>query len=84
MGKKEGDEVSITIPGKSHDITYKVIIHHVEEQILPDIDDALAKIINEEVSNLDELKQIIRKDIQRSLDKDHSEAIHKEIINYFS
>ena len=83
IGKKEGDEVSVSVPGKDHDITYKVIIRHVEEQILPELDDNLAKIINEKANSLDDLKQIIKDQIQVSLDKDHKEAINKEIINYF-
>jgi len=83
IGKKEGDEVSVTVPGKEHEITYKVIIRHIEEQILPELNDELAKTINEKANSLDALKQIVKDQIQASLDKDHKEAIHKEIINYF-
>ena len=83
LGAKEGDEVTVKIPGKEREVTYQVKVHRVEEQILPKLDDELAKTINENANNLDDLRQIIKAQIQESLDKDHKEAVHKEIINYF-
>jgi len=83
LGAKEGDEVTVTISGEEKPVTYRVTISRVEEQILPDLDDELAKTVNENTSTLEELKQLIKDKIQASLDKDHKEAIRKEIINYF-
>ena len=83
LGAKEGDEVTVTISGEEKPVTYRVTISRVEEQILPDLDDELAKTVNENTSSLEELKQLIKGQIQASLDKDHKEAIRKEIINYF-
>jgi len=83
LGAKEGDEVTVTISGEEKPVTYRVTISRVEEQILPDLDDELAKTVNENTSTLEELKQLIKDQIQASLDKDHKEAIRKEIINYF-
>jgi len=83
LGVKEGDEVTLTIPGKERDVTYLVKVRHVEEQILPELDDKLANRINENANNIDALKEIIKVQIQASLDKDHRDAIRKEIINYF-
>ena len=83
LGAKEGDEVNVKIPGKEREVTYQVKVRRVEEQILAELDDELAKTINENANNLDDLRQIIKTQIQASLDKDHKEAVNKEIINYF-
>ncbi len=83
LNAKEGDEVTVTISREEKPVTYRVTISRVEEQILPDLDDELAKTINENTSNLEELKQLIKDQIQTSLDKDHKDAVRKEIINYF-
>ncbi|SVC65113.1 uncharacterized protein METZ01_LOCUS317967, partial [marine metagenome] len=47
LGAKEGDEISVTIEGKDKPLHYQVKINTVEEQILPEMDDELAKTINE-------------------------------------
>ena len=83
LGVKAGNEVTVTIPGKERDVTYKVKVHHVEEQVLPELDNELARTINENANNLDDLKKIIKKQMQESLDKDHQDAVRNEIINYF-
>ena len=83
LGAKEGDEISVTIEGKDKPLHYQVKIIRVEEQILPEMDDELAKTINEKFNTLDELKTQVKDDLKISLDKDHKELIRKEIINYF-
>ena len=83
LGANEGDKITVTISGKEKPVTYCVTICRVEEQILPDLDDELAKTVNENTSTLEKLKQVIKDKIQASLDKDHKEAVRKEIINYF-
>jgi trigger factor len=83
LGAKAGDEVDVSIPGKEREVSYQVTVHRVEEQVLPELDDELAKTINENANNLDDLKLIIKEQIQASLDKDHQDAVRKEIINHF-
>lgn len=83
LGVKAGNEVTVTIPGKERDVTYQVKVHRVEEQVLPELDNELARTINENANNLDDLKTIIKEQMQESLDKDHQDAVRKEIINYF-
>jgi len=83
LGAKVGDELKVTVQNKDKNIKYGIKVNKVEEQILPEIDDHLAKTINETVKSLAELKKIIKDDIQKSLDNDHKEAIRKEIIDYF-
>ena len=83
IGAKEGDEVDVSIQNKENTVKYRVNINRIEEQILPEIDDALAKTVNEKTNSLSELKNIIKEEIQTSLDKDHNELVRKEIIDYF-
>ena len=83
IGAKEGDEVTVSIPNKENTVKYHVKINRVEEQILPDIDDELAKTINENTNTLTELKNVIKDELQASLDNDHKELVRKEIIDYF-
>ena len=83
IGAKPGDEVLVTIEGKDKPLNYKVNVNRVEEQILPEIDNDLAKSINEKFDSLEDLKNEIKKNLQLSLDKDHKELIRNEIINYF-
>ena len=83
FGLKEGDETIVTINNKDKPTKYKVKINKVEEQILPELNDELARIVNEDINTLEELKNKIKIEIQTSLDKDHKELVKKEIINYF-
>ena len=83
IGAIEGDEVTVSIPNKENIVKYHVKINRVEEQILPDIDDELAKTINENTNTLTELKNVIKDELQASLDNDHKELVRKEIIDYF-
>ena len=83
IGAKEGDEVTVSIQNKENTVKYHVKIIRVEEQILPDIDDELAKTINENTNTLTELKNVIKDELQASLDNDHKELVRKEIIDYF-
>ena len=83
IGAKEGDEVTVSIPNKENIVKYHVKINRIEEQILPDIDDELAKTINENTNTLSELKNVIKDELQASLDNDHKELVRKEIIDYF-
>ena len=83
IGAKEGDEVTVSIQNKENTVKYHVKIIRVEEQILPDIDDELAKTINENTNTLTKLKNVIKDELQASLDNDHKELVRKEIIDYF-
>ena len=83
ISAKEGDEVTVSIQNKENTVKYHVKINRVEEQILPDIDDELAKTINENSNTLTELKNVIKDELQASLDNDHKELVRKEIIDYF-
>ena len=58
-------------------------ILRVEEQLLPDLNDELAKQINKDVKDLASLKEVVKKQIQDSFDQEHNKLVNKEIMNYF-
>ena len=83
MSAKDGDEVTVSIQSEDKPVKYNVRINRIEEQILPEIDDELAKMLNDQITTLDELKKQIKEELQVSFDRDHKDAVRKEIINYF-
>ncbi|SVC89702.1 uncharacterized protein METZ01_LOCUS342556, partial [marine metagenome] len=46
LGAKVGDEIEVTIHGKDKPLNYQVKVNRVEEQILPELNNELAKTIN--------------------------------------
>jgi len=83
INKKIGDSVDITIKQDSGDINYKVKINKIEEQILPEINDDFAKLVNNKVSGIKELKQQILDNIQNNLDTENKKILNQKIMDYF-
>ncbi|WP_163526499.1 trigger factor [Halobacillus ihumii] len=72
-GKKSGEEteVEVTFPEEYHaeelagkEATFKVKIHEVKGKELPELDDELAKDVDEEVESLEELKKKTRERLE--------------------
>tara|TARA_B100000945_G_C20398735_1_gene606180 strand:+ start:70 stop:1344 length:1275 start_codon:yes stop_codon:yes gene_type:complete len=84
IGCKKGDKIRVSIPqGNDKIVNYEVTILRVEEQLLPDLNDELAKQINKDVKDLASLKEVVKKQIQDSFDQEHNKLVNKEIMNYF-
>src|SRR5699024_11087112 len=82
VGVKEGDEVEVnlTFPEDYHadelagkDATFKVKVHEVKTKEVPELDDEIAKDVDEEDETIDKLKQKYRKELT-----DQKEAAAKE------
>jgi len=84
IGKKVGDWVNIVIPQNSGDIKYSVKINKIEEQVLPDINDDLASLVDSQISSLKELKKKIKENIQANLDNENKKEFNEKIIDYFT
>ncbi|MFD2926133.1 trigger factor [Halobacillus naozhouensis] len=72
-GKKSGEEteVEVTFPEEYHaeelagkEATFKVKIHEIKGKELPELDDELAKDVDEEVESLEELKKKTRERLE--------------------
>jgi trigger factor len=90
VGTKSGDEkeVTVTFPEEYHaeelagkEAVFKVKIHDIKTQELPELDDEFAKDVDEEVSTLDELKAKIRERLQNERTEQADVAKRDALIN---
>lgn len=89
IGAKSGDEkdVEVTFPEEygaeelaGQDVVFKVVVHEVKEKRVPELDDEFAKDVDDEVETLDELKDKIRQQLEKSKDRAATEASDDEAI----
>lgn len=89
IGAKSGDEkdVEVTFPEEygaeelaGQDVVFKVVVHEVKEKSVPELDDEFAKDVDDEVETLDELKDKIRQQLEKSKDQAATEATDDEAI----
>ena len=89
IGAKSGDEkdVEVTFPEEygaeelaGQDVVFKVVVHEVKEKRVPELDDEFAKDVDDEVETLDELKDKIRQQLEKSKDQAAAEATDDEAI----
>ena len=83
IGKKINDEVKISIDQNNHKVDYNVKINKIEETILPDINDDLAKLVDPNIKTIKELKSKIKESIQMKLDDENKKEFNNKIIEYF-
>ena len=83
LNKKVGDVVKITVKQENVDVDYSVKINKIEAQILPEVDDAFAKKIDEKIKDVNELKDKFKENIQLNLDNEHKKEFHNKIVEYF-
>ncbi|AAN57875.1 trigger factor [Streptococcus mutans] len=90
VGKKAGEtvKVNVTFPedyqsadlaGK--DATFVTTIHEVKAKEVPELDDELAKDIDEEVETLDELKAKYRKELEATKETAYNDAVEAAAID---
>ncbi|EIV0391875.1 trigger factor [Listeria monocytogenes] len=89
VGLKAGDEadIELTFPEEYHaedlagqPVVFKVKLHEIKTKEVPDLDDELAKDIDEEVETLDELKEKISKRLQEAKEESVAQAKQEEVI----
>ena len=84
LGAKPDDKRKVTVNyGEGKQSRYELHIHKVEEQLLPDLDDELAKTVSPELKTLSDLKKQLMDNIQKSIDDDYEKRKREELINYF-
>tara|TARA_Y100001970_G_scaffold62262_1_gene79531 strand:+ start:244 stop:1521 length:1278 start_codon:yes stop_codon:yes gene_type:complete len=84
MGAKPDDKRKITVDyGEGKKSKYELHIHKVEEQLLPELNDELAKTVSPDLKKLSDLKEKLKDNIQKSIDDDYEKRKREELINYF-
>jgi len=89
VGMKPGDnkEFKITFPGDYHnkklaslEISFQVTLNEIREEVLPPIDDALAKKAGQ-YENLDDLKKVISENLEQGYAKRIEQELHEQIFS---
>lgn len=84
IGAKPDDKRKITVDyGEGKKTKYELHIHKVEEQLLPELNDELAKTVSPDLKKLSDLKEKLKDNIQKSIDDDYEKRKREELINYF-
>ena len=84
LNKKVGDQIEVSIPQESGEIKYSIRINKIEEQVLPEINDELASLVDKNISTLKDLKEKLKKNIQINLDNENKKEYNEKIIDFFS
>jgi len=84
LNKKVGDQIEVSIPQESGEIKYSIKINKIEEQVLPEINDELALLVDKNISTLKDLKEKLKKNIQINLDNENKKEYNEKIIDFFS
>tara|TARA_Y100001970_G_scaffold107550_1_gene134467 strand:+ start:329 stop:1618 length:1290 start_codon:yes stop_codon:yes gene_type:complete len=82
-GIKKGEKRNVTIDIEGKKVDYELLVHKVEEQKIPNLDDTFAKTVEPDLKTLDELKDKINNNIEQTFDNEHIKEINNAIINYF-
>ncbi len=82
-GIQKGEKRNVTIDIEDKKIDYEVLVHKVEEQIIPKLDDKFASTVEPELKTLKELKDKINTNISQSFENEHKKAVNNAIIDYF-
>ena len=83
LNKKIGDSVDLGIKQENGEVKYRVTINKIEEQVLPELNDEFAKLVNPEVSGIKELNSKILDNIQRNLDTENKKILNQKIMDFF-
>jgi len=82
-GIKKGDKRNVTIDIEGKKMDYEVLVHKVEEQTIPELDDKFASTVEPGLKTLTELKEKINSNIEQSFENEHTKEINNSIIGYF-
>ena len=89
-GVKPGDETSFKVkfPKDYHvedlqgqKVDFAIVVHTVEETVLPPVDDALAEMFNVEEGGLDQFKQDVRENMEREAAQKVKSDIRDQVMN---
>uniref|UniRef100_UPI002639F253 trigger factor n=1 Tax=Sporosarcina sp. TaxID=49982 RepID=UPI002639F253 len=89
VGMKTGEEkeIEITFPEEYHaaelagkPATFKVKVHEIKSKEVPELDDELAKEIDEEVSSVEELRTKLKKEAEEVKKNDSETALRDDLV----
>ena len=83
LGCKSGDVIKTNININGTETPYQITVNKVENQILPDLNDDFAKKVEPTIKSINDLKDKIKVNIQKSLDQEHQKLINNSIMDFF-
>jgi trigger factor len=91
IGMASGDEKEITIPVpddfqvenlRGKDANFKLVVREVKEEVLPEEDDELAKMVNaEEFETIDDLRSRIREDMEAAQKRQSDADVREKAVD---
>ena len=82
-GIQKGEKRNVTIDIEGKKVDYEVLVHKIEEQTIPKLDDKFANTVEPGLKTLKELKDKINNNISQSFENEHKKAVNNAIIDYF-
>ena len=76
------DAPNTELAGKT--ITYKVNLKEIQEEILPPVDDGLARELGGDIKDLEDLKDKIRANLQQGYDKRIQQEMDEQVFEFFA
>ena len=89
MKAEEEKEINVTFPENYHEeslkgapVTFKVLVHEIKVKVLPELDETLIAELNlEGVKTLEELKELIKKQLTTVRESQNLNKANEEVIN---
>ena len=89
MKAEEEKEINVTFPENYHEeslkgapVTFKVLVHEIKVKVLPELDETLIAELNlEGVKTLEELKELIKKQLTTVRESENLNKANEEVIN---
>jgi len=85
IGIKANEKTRLKLPvNKEGDgADYELTVNNVEREILPDLDDNFLKLVNPELTSIDELREDVEKKIQDNFKERSKTTFEKDLIDSF-
>lgn len=84
LGARVGDTRRVVLTSDSGAPThYELTVRSVTEQILPDVDNAFARQVNQKAENLEQLRTNLRERIEKAFERESNQRLTRDIADHF-
>ncbi|MAE96130.1 MAG: trigger factor [Deltaproteobacteria bacterium] len=88
MSAGDAKTITVTFPEEyqaaelaGREATFDIDVRQVKRRVLPELDDALAKELDEELESLDALRERLRNDLAERKEASAKEALHRSLVD---
>ena len=83
LGIKKNEKRNVSLDIKENKVQYELLIHKIEEQIIPELNDEFAKTVDPNSKNFEALKTKVSDNIDENFETEHLKSVNNSIIDYF-